>query len=596
MLSEEEQSNTFGRRLLAVIGPSGSGKSSVVMAGLLPQLWRGALSNSDEWVYLPPIVPGRRPFEALVSALALYLPRRSFQSIRQDLDDDASRGLHMFAASMIDQPGRKVVLFIDQFEEIFTQSDSEEERERFINLILTAVTEPRGPLLIIITLRADFYGYPMRFPELQRLIETSQYSILPLSVKDLRKVIERPAMLPDVQLRFEGDLIGDLLFDTYGQSGTLPLLQFTLDLLFRYRRGRYFTLEAYDRIGGVKGALTLQATTTYKQLRSQQHRWLALLLFARLVHIGIGEQDITRRRANLDELALPDPRLQRTLQEVLEAFTTARLLTVNKSADDVTRTVEVAHEALIHEWEELWNWLVKNRDGIRLQQKIYADAWDWVQKGKPEDRLYQGGKLSEAEKWVETNLANQVEKAFILASGEYTKGKKKSKRRSFLTFPSFLRISLLMKEQQQLNRREVLLRKQLQEAYNEQHTLVGEQQTLLSEVDRLYREQAAAAVTDMITGLPNYRAVLSQCDEEIGRYTRLEQAFALVKLDVDRLKQINDTWGRRVGDAVLCEVGKRLHATLGSKNFVCRYADYEFIVLLANAQEDLARRIAEELR
>src|SRR5205085_10151695 len=120
--------------------------------------------------------------------------------------------------------GAKVLLVIDQFEELFAQHLPEQERQHFIDLLLTAVTEPGGPVIAVLTLRADYYDRPMRYPQLSRLIEACHVSVLPMDLHDLRAVIEEPAAQPDVQLTFEANLVGDLLFEAQGQAGALPLL------------------------------------------------------------------------------------------------------------------------------------------------------------------------------------------------------------------------------------------------------------------------------------------------------------------------------------------------------------------------------------
>src|SRR3989442_8225975 len=132
------------------------------MAGLLPQLQRGMLPGSETWLCLDPIVPGKHPLESLVLTLAAQLPDRSFSSIREDLEDEAARGLHQLCTHLLnihrrEHPGARVILLVDQFEELFTQTESEDERQRFIRLLLTACSEPRGPLMVLLTLRADFY-------------------------------------------------------------------------------------------------------------------------------------------------------------------------------------------------------------------------------------------------------------------------------------------------------------------------------------------------------------------------------------------------------------------------------------------------------
>ncbi len=401
-------------RLLAVIGPSGSGKSSVVMAGLLPQLQRGALPGSQQWVYLEPMVPGTHPLEALALTLAPHFPNRSVKTLREDLEEESARGLHLLTTQLVKAPGQKVVLLIDQFEELFTLTTSEEERQHFIDLLVTAMTETHGSVIVLLTLRADFYDRPLSYPSLSRLIVRQQVVVEPMDVHDLRAVIKRPAVLPDVQLGFEGSLVGDLLFEVQGQAGALPLLQFTLEQLFERRSGHTLTLQAYQEIGGVKGALAKHAEDTYRALPSEEHRKLARALFLRLIDPGITDQDTTRRRANLSELALPSPQETEVLQQVTAHFLTARLLTTNEIAG--TPIIEVSHEALIREWPRLIGWLREAREDIRLQQAISKDATEWQRRSKPSDRLYRGSQLREGKKWAQRNIPSKNEVAFLQAS------------------------------------------------------------------------------------------------------------------------------------------------------------------------------------
>ncbi len=382
-------------RLLTVVGPSGSGKSSVVMAGLLPALRKGVLPGSEAWVYLAPIAPGQHPLESLALAFVSQLPHRSPQSIRENLEDDAARGLHLLATQLVKQPGARVVLIVDQFEELFTQIVSEAERQRFIDLLVTAVTDPQGPLIVLLTLRADFYDRPMQYRQLSQLIEAHRTPVLPMGPHELRAIIEQPALLPDVQLIFEGSLVGDLLFEMQGQPGALPLLEFTLDELFRRREGHVLTIEAYREIGGLRGALAKHAESTYAALPSEEHRRLARALFLRLIDPGMSEQDTTRRRAALSELSLLDAKQTLNLRAVADAFVTAHLLTTNEIAG--TTTIEVSHEA-------------------HLQQALSHDVAEWEQRSKPKDRLYRGSQLKEASRWAQRNVPSDKEVAFLQAS------------------------------------------------------------------------------------------------------------------------------------------------------------------------------------
>ena len=411
---QTELSGHPNARLLAIIGPSGSGKSSVMMAGLLPRLREGGVPGSDAWIYLDPIVPGMHPLESLALALAERLPDRSLLSLLQDLEEDSARGLHQLAIALTHHQSTRVLLCIDQFEELFIQTSAQEEREQFLELLVTALSEPRGPIIVVLTLRADFYDRLLNSSILWPLIEEHQCGVPPMNVQELRLVIEQPAMLADVQVTFEGDLVGDLLFEMQGQAEALPLLEFTLDQLFGRRFGHQLTREVYKEIGGVKGALARQAESTYASLPSEEHRRLARSPFLRLIEPGATEQDTTRRRAARSELLLADPKETVILEEVSEAFVRARLVTSTSMAG--TAALEVSHEALIREWPRLANWLQGAREDIRLQQTISEDATSWQEKGKSSDRLYRGPQLVEAQAWVRRNSPSRNELAFLQAS------------------------------------------------------------------------------------------------------------------------------------------------------------------------------------
>jgi TIR domain len=403
---------------LALLGSSGAGKSSIVMAGLLPALKAGGVSGSKEWIYLTPLRPSRHPIEALMQVISEHLPNKSLRAIREDLNDDTARGLYWYSGLLTKHygsKGGKVVLFIDQFEELFTQTVSEDERQHFIDLLTTALTEPDSSTLLILTLRADFYDRVTQYPFLAQLIKEHQQLILPMTIKDLRTVIEKPAALPDVQLTFEDGLVGDLLFEVHGQTGALPLLQFTLDLLFQRRQGHLLTHKAYREIGGVRGALAQHAEMTYAALPSESHQELARILFLRLIDPGTTEQDTTtRRRATMAELTFPDAIQTALLQGTTQVFVTARLLTTDTIGG--ISLLEISHEALIREWKRLADWLVTHRNDIVLQKALGRDVAEWIRRDKPTDRLYRGTQLTEAQVWAERNRPSVDEVAFLQAS------------------------------------------------------------------------------------------------------------------------------------------------------------------------------------
>lgn len=414
----DEQHNAH-QRLLALIGPSGSGKSSVVMAGLLPRLQAGSLPASQEWTYLAPITPGQHPLQSLVTTLVnMPTGEADEEALLTDLQHEDAHGLTRHVSKLTTPSRAKVVLIVDQFEELFTQTASEEERKQFINLLVHAASEEeRKQFIIIVTLRADFSDRPMHYPDLSALIEAHRTLVLPMEIHELRSAIIRPAQLPDVSISFEGDLVGDILFDIRGESGTLPFLEYTLRQLFQCREGHLLTQQAYRDIGGVKGALRNQAEATFVALPTDEQRRLARGLFVRLIDSGISGQDMTRRHANRTEFALVDPEQTHLLQETIDAFIDAHLFTVSDVGG--TGTIELSHEALIQAWPRLTQWISEARTDIPLQQKLSKDADEWEQHDKRSDRLYRGTQLKDADAWAQKNLPSLKEAAFLKACHEH---------------------------------------------------------------------------------------------------------------------------------------------------------------------------------
>ncbi|MGH2409455.1 MAG: hypothetical protein ACRDGS_03695, partial [Chloroflexota bacterium] len=410
-------------RFLALVGASGSGKSSTLLAGLLPRLQAGAIPGSEAWIYLTPMAPGTRPLEMLARTAHPLLPGSAPEAIRSLLEE-SPEALHHLAARVATRPEQRVVLVVDQCEELFSTAVDEQERRCCVDALVTAATAASGAILLLLTLRADFYDRPLRYPSLGALLHAHSVVVLPPTVEEVRRAIERPAALPDVGLWFDEDLVGDLLFDLRGQIGALPLLQFTLDQLFARRQNRRLTGAAYRALGGMRGALARHAEATYGALAGHEQRRLARALFLRLIDPGLTEQDTTRRRAAMTELLLPDPAETQRLRVVVDAFIAARLLVATRDhtvvEGDTETTVEVSHEALIGEWDRLGAWLGEARDDIRRQQVISADAAAWMRHDRSADHLYRGSLLQEAELWAGRNTPSAREVAFLAAArGEH---------------------------------------------------------------------------------------------------------------------------------------------------------------------------------
>ncbi|HEY0754214.1 MAG TPA: TIR domain-containing protein [Ktedonobacteraceae bacterium] len=414
-------------RLLTVFGASGSGKSSVILAGLLPALQRGGLPCSETWIYLGSMTPGACPIEALATILSPHFPQRSLVSLQEDLRAPSKRGLHLLIETLHKEETSTAVLYVDQFEELFTQTLEEAERQQFIDLLLSAITEAQGSLFVLLSLRADFYDRPMRYPALFQLIEATRVAVLPLSYRDLRDIIKKPASLPDVQLQFEDDLVGELLADMPGQSGVLPLLQFTMDRLFERRQGHLLTLSTYQDMGGLRGALIQHAEATYALLPNQEQRELARALFLQLVEPGALDQDPTRRRVVLSKLVASDASKAAILEHIAALFTTARLLTTIEKQGPAT--FEVSHEALIRSWPRLAEWLREAYDDLYMQRRVREDAALWHKLGKPTSRLYREEQLADARTWQQRTLSSEEEEAFLMASEQQEQQKHLLQRR-----------------------------------------------------------------------------------------------------------------------------------------------------------------------
>jgi len=410
-------------RLLAVVGPSGSGKSSLVQAGLLPRLRTGGISAgerwlpSSEWIYLRPVKPGAHPGEVLAGALSAAL-HRSVTEILKDLGGDSSRGLHLLARVLAHNQDQHVVMVVDQFEELFTQADPA-SRQHFLDLLVTAVTEPVGPVLAVLTLRSDFYHYTMAYPDLWPAVQANTVFVTPMGVEDLRNAIVGPALQADTKLAFEKDLVGDLLFEIRDQEGALPLLQFTLDKLFERRVGHRLTQAAYDEIGRVHGALARHADSVFETVLTNEQQGVAASLFMRLVDLDSAGQDVSRRRMPFDELEQADPARSRLLLETADAYVRARLLVVDVVRG--VRSLDLAHEALISAWPRLRQWIQDNRAGLVQHRQIIDDAARWERGDRDESLLYRGSRLAAALAWRDEDdhaaTLSRTEATFLVAGG-----------------------------------------------------------------------------------------------------------------------------------------------------------------------------------
>jgi len=381
------------KRFLAVIGPSGSGKSSVVRAGLIPALRRGGLPGSENW-FIVDLLPGKHPFEEIEAAL-LRVAVNPPESLLSQLKD-GNRGLLRAVHRILPHDDSvELVLVIDQFEEFFTLVEDEAERNLLLDNIANAIMDERSRLRVVITMRADFIDRPLRYVDFGEMMNRRFEFVLPLSADEIERAIAGPAQR--VGLKLEKGLVSTIIHHTGNQPGTLPLLQYALSELFDKREGRTLTNKAYREIGGVLGALGSSAEALFISL-DQTEQSIARQLFLRLVTLGEGVED-TRRRVLREELESLGTDTNQ-LTKVLEAFGRARLLSFDH--DPITRgaTIEVAHEALLREWLQLRDWLSESRADVRIQRQLNNATQEWIQVQKDEGFLLTGSRLEQFEGWA----------------------------------------------------------------------------------------------------------------------------------------------------------------------------------------------------
>jgi PAS domain S-box-containing protein len=407
-------------RFLAIIGPSGSGKSSLARAGLVAALRSGGITGSTGW----PITicrPGRDPLESLAVALCAIPDLKLSALDVSDLADkltNSERTLHQLVrVALHDAPAdHRLVVLVDQFEEVLTLCQDEKLRQALIDNLLYAISTAEGQTVVLLALRADFYGKCASYPALAAALSDHQLLVGPMSEDELRRAIERPAQMTGCE--FESGLVGKLLDDVRNQAGGLPFLQHALLELWERREGRLLTHAAYQDTGGVAGALERRAEAIYSSLRDLE-KDICRRIFLRLTQPGEGTED-TKRRASLLELT-PARGEQVAVETVVNILSgsDARLITVAGEEDlKGERFIEVAHEALISGWSRLRRWVDQDRDALRTHRRLTDAASEWERKGRDESYLYGGARLREAEEWAATRPADlsQLEREFLNAS------------------------------------------------------------------------------------------------------------------------------------------------------------------------------------
>lgn len=385
---------------LAVLGLSGSGKSSLVLGGILPDLRKGALPSSSSWNYVPPMVPGAEPLQNMVATFRAGAPGL----IPSEFE----------AASLVEQPNllaeavqagageRSVLLVVDQFEEVFTLCDDPKIREVFASALLAFIDKAPARHKLILTMRSDFEPRLASLPKLQdRFIEhQTVLRATGLTRNELRAAIEGPAKA--VGLHFHKEVIDALLKDVGDELAALPLLQFTLRKLWETKRYDRITLADYNSIGGAKGALARSADQFYEGLIPQDQA-IAQRILLRMVRLGEG-LEVTSARirySSLYELGYDRNRVDSVVQR-LEQNGLIRITSGTKPGDE---QLEVAHEAMVRNWRRFVRWLEQDRASLLIRRRLDDKTLEWLRLGGGTSGLLDQVQLEEAQEWLDTTSA-----------------------------------------------------------------------------------------------------------------------------------------------------------------------------------------------
>jgi len=460
---------------LVLLGASGSGKSSVLRAGLLNQLRQGRqLSGSDRWK-IQTIVPTEHPLKSLAESFvdaSNHIDRLAQLNKAENLLKDPNALRQLVETS--DAPC--LVLVVDQFEECFTLCQDMEERQQFFNLLINAITVHGDKFRLVIAMRADFFGKCVEhdYGGLAKQLEAHLVAITPMNDKELREAIAKPA--EKVGCEVEPVLVDEIVKDVAGAPANLPLMQFALAELWKYMEGNQLTLNAYKKeFGGISGALEKRANAVYEEF-SDADKKAVKHTFVLLTRLGERNEEDTRRRVVISSLVTPmfpieaiDRVVKKLADENLVVTTTSvkrenvildeNNLNENPSENPTVTTtivlpekgretnkdvaiVEVAHEALIRSWSKMRDWLEENREVRQQQQKLEERALEWEQSRKAKGFLLQGLPLQNAIQVNRQSVLNPSTQEFI------KKSQRKQITSRFLIFgllvvPSFTLLILL---------------------------------------------------------------------------------------------------------------------------------------------------------
>ena len=405
------------KSLVCVVGASGSGKSSIVLAGLIPQLRKYSQAQNPAALWQIIVFrPGSNPFKAfteVVMPLSKHLHLGGLadqtlirlESTLRSCANGLTQLINDITKSIFTEGAQKLVLVIDQFEELYTQTLGA-DCQLFLRQLLDAIRECPG-LTLVLTLRADFYGYALSYRPLSDALQGAVYNLGPMNREELQSAIECPA--DTMKVKLEKGLTEKLIEATWDHPGRLPLLEFALTQLWSKQYNGWLTHEAYSEIGGVERALANHAETVYEQL-STVDRARARRIFAQLVRPGVGI-DTSRRLATRDEVGEEN-------WDLVSFLASARLVVTNRHELTGEETVEVVHEALLKSWRRLEQWIELDYTFRNWQEDLRITMRRWESSAQDEGALLRGKLLADAEFWYSNRKASlgSKEQQFIQLS------------------------------------------------------------------------------------------------------------------------------------------------------------------------------------
>ncbi|XOF35265.1 MAG: SUMF1/EgtB/PvdO family nonheme iron enzyme [Candidatus Electrothrix sp. YB6] len=521
--------------MLAVLGPSGSGKSSVVRAGLLYHLKQGGrITGSKNW---PTCIfsPGEKPLHNLAWAVISDKTPDELERARVLLEKQGGIGLEQL---LRDEEGssNRVVLAVDQFEEIFTLCTDKGHRQQFLACLLDAVRMPDSRICLVLTMRADFLGRcaEQEYSGLSCMIQEHLATITPMNEEELREAIVRPAECTG--LGVEPELVKKLVEEVKDLPGSLPLVQDILTELWHRNHGQKtaLTLSGYIHLGGISKFLGRRADKVYEALKPEE-QVIARRLFIALTQLGEGAED-TRRQVSKEKLLnRQDVQEAKSVDEVLDKMTNARLIVtdeVRAKGEDAGRAViDVAHETLIRHWRKLRTWLDENRDNIRFQRRLETAATYWKDSNRPKGLLWRSPDLDQLKKFAATDREEMdaVQQDFFAASLRSQRREKLFRVGAVVFMIMALAIAVLFFQRDAARQRKFF--EQEKKFADEQTILMkraekNEQKALVN-LTRAYEEKARSSLQDSFNGensLVNFQKAWLYTIESLNQKISIEKS------------------------------------------------------------------------